>query len=619
MTFRSLAIPGGPHDSVEHRDLSVLKQTRSSFLQLQALVTVVLSYQLLFSQHLAFPSDAQIPTILLLLLSCAAIMVLPDRWVTAPWFPGALALTDTAIVTTLVFLSGQVTSDLYLAYFVVILIATLTRTPKQIFLSLSALGVLYAFVLYREIQTTGVVQEHQLLRLPLLLIMAIFYVRTIASARLLREYDAVTNLPNRPKFLSLARAAINRARRRGDTLAVLFLNLDGFRLINDTLGHGVGDELLRGVATRLTEGPGRGHIVARERSDEFVVLVDHVPTSGACTSLAEEILRTLEPPFSLAGREIFVSVCIGIALFPQDAPDAERLVEKADAAMSRAKEQGQNLYEFYSDDINAQAFRRLQLAHSLRRALYRDELRVVYQPQMDLATGEVVGVEALVRWEHPELGLISPHQFIATAEETGLIVQIDQWMLRESCRQVKAWHETTGHFISLSVNFSARQLNQIDMASLIGETLTQTRLQAQYLELELTESFLLRDTERTVTTLDSMKALGIRLAIDDFGTGYSILSYLKRFRIDTLKIDQSFIRDVPANPDSVAIVKAIIWMSHALKLKVIAEGVEREEQISLLREFGCHECQGFAISRPLPALDIVHLLRQKPHDRLSSA
>lgn len=618
MNSRSLATTG-PHDSIEHRDLSVLKQTRSSFLQLQALVTVVLSYQLLFSQHLGVPAAAQLPTILLLLLSCAAIMALPDRWVTAPWFPGALALADTAIVTALVFVSGQVTSDLYLAYFVVILIATLTRTPRQIFLSLSALGMLYAFVLYREVQTSGVVEEHQLLRLPLLLIMAIFYVRTIASARLLREYDPVTNLPNRPKFLALARAAISLARRRGDPLAVLFLNLDGFRLINDTLGHGVGDELLRAVATRLTEGPGKSHLLARERSDEFVLLVDDVPTAGACTHLAEDILRTLEPPFSLANREIFVSVSIGIALFPQDAPDAERLVEKADAAMSRAKEQGQHLYEFYSDDINAQAFRRLQLAHSLRRALYKDELRVVYQPQVNLGTGQIVGVEALVRWEHPDLGLIAPHQFIGTAEETGLIVQIDQWMLRESCRQVKAWHESTGHRISLSVNFSARQLNQIDMASLIGETLTRSRLQPEYLELELTESFLLRDTERTLATLDAMKALGIRLAIDDFGTGYSILSYLKRFRIDTLKIDQSFIRDVPANPDAVAIVKAIIWMSHALKLKVIAEGVESEEQIALLREFGCHECQGFAISRPLPAPDLELLLQQRPDRHLSSA
>ncbi len=618
MNSRSLATIR-PHDSIEHRDLSVLKQTRSSFLQLQALVTIVLSYQLLFSEHIGVSAPAQIPTILLLLLSCAAIMVLPDRWVTAPWFPGALALADTAIVTALVFLSGQVTSDLYLAYFVVILIATLTRTPRQIFLSLSALGMLYAFVLYREVQISGVVQEHQLLRLPLLLIMAIFYVRTIASARLLREYDPVTNLPNRPKFLALARAAISQARRRGDTLAVLFLNLDGFRLINDTLGHGVGDELLRAVATRLTEGPGKSHLLARERSDEFVLLVDDVPTSGSCTHLAEDILRTLEPPFSLANREIFVSVSIGIALFPQDAPDAERLVEKADAAMSRAKEQGQHLYEFYSDDINAQAFRRLQLAHSLRRALYKDELRVVYQPQVNLGTGQIVGVEALVRWEHPDLGLIAPHQFIATAEETGLIVQIDQWMLRESCRQVKAWHEATGHRISLSVNFSSRQLNQIDMASLIGETLTRSRLQPKYLELELTESFLLRDTERTLATLDAMKALGIRLAIDDFGTGYSILSYLKRFRIDTLKIDQSFVRDVPANPDAVAIVKAIIWMSHALKLKVIAEGVESEEQIALLREFGCHECQGFAISRPLPAPDLELLLQQRPDRHLSSA
>ena len=611
MGSSSLAMPTATHYEPRF-DPDTIAKTRFNFLQLQALVTVVLSYQVLFTKSSSFPVDAQLPTVLGLLLTCAFVMMLPDRVVSATWFPGALALADTGIVTGLMAVSRNVGSDLYLAYFVILLIATMTRTPKQMFGFFAVVVGLYGFVLYREVRETGVLQEHHLLRIPLLLVMAIFYGRTVESLRTLSEFDPLTGLPNRRTFLTMVTEVLERARKSSQTVAVLFMNLDGFKLINDTLGRKVGDQLLTSVANRLTGGPGRRYRLARDGSDEFAILVDRVPNPQECAHIAEKILRIMERPFNLAGREIFITTSIGIALFPQDAEDADGLTKNADAAMTRAKEQGKNTYQFYSAEINAQAVQRLELWHSLRKALERDELRVFYQPQIDVKTGNIVGLEALIRWQHPDLGLVSPVQFIGLAEETGLIGPIGEWMLRESCKQAKAWHGGANSPVRVSVNISARQLNQLDLVSLIGQTLKETQLDPHYLEVELTESLLLENKETTVKTLHALKSLGISIAIDDFGTGYSSLSYLKRFPIDTLKIDQTFIRDVTTNPDAKAIVKAIMGMALALKLKVIAEGVEKEEQYDLLREEGCQECQGFLFSRPVPAQDMTKLLQEWP-------
>ena len=593
-------------------DQSTIARTRFNFLQLQALVTVVLSYQVLFGGDESFPPEVHLPTVLGLLLTCAIIMFLPDRWVSATWFPGGLALIDTGIVTGLLAVSQSASSDLYLAYFVILLIATMTRTPKQMFMFFGMVCALYGLVLYREVQTTGALQEQHLLRIPLLLIMAIFYGRTVESLRTLSEFDPLTGLPNRKTFQSMANEVLGRARKTRGIVAVFFLNLDGFKLINDTLGRKVGDQLLAAVANRLMKGPARRHRLAREGSDEFAILVDQIASPQECVQFAEEVIRAMESPFNIAGREIFITTSIGISLFPQDAEDADNLMKNADAAMTRAKEQGKNTYQFYSADINAQAVQRLELWHSLRKALDRNELRVFYQPQIDVKTGNIVGLEALIRWQHPDLGLVSPAQFIGLAEETGLIGQMGEWMLRESCKQVKTWHGSGRPPIRISVNISARQLTQLDLVSLIGQTLKETGLDPQYLEIELTESLLMENKDTTIKTLHALKSLGISIAIDDFGTGYSSLSYLKRFPIDTLKIDQTFIRDVTGNTDAQAIVKAIMGMAQALKLKVIAEGVEKEEQYDLLREEGCQECQGFLFSRPGPAQDMTKLLAEWP-------
>jgi diguanylate cyclase (GGDEF)-like protein len=600
-------------------EASSVAQTRSNFLQLQALVTVVLSYELLFGQDTLLTGDGQNVALLGLMLICGSLIVLPAHVIVAEWFPGVLALSDTAITTAMIYLSGNATSDLYLTYFVIILIITTTRTAKQRFMFLSIVCVFYGISLYREIGETGLPLENHLLRVPLLLIMAIFYGRTVDSARNLTDYDSVTGLPNRRQFLRLVAKGLAGARRTKRQIAVLFLDLDGFKLINETLGHAVGDQLLKEVATRLTDCVQQTAIIARQGGDEFTILSHNVPSSDHVALLAQETLSSIVRPFRLAARDIFITTSIGIALYPQDADDADSLIKHADTAMSRAKQQGKNLYQFYSADMNVQAYERLVLENSLRKAVEQDELLVHYQPQINLATGHIVGVEALARWNQRELGLVLPEQFIPIAEETGLIVSIGEWVLRKACLQVKAWHEGGWPAVQLSANISARQFKQPDLVAMVSRVLRETGLRSNSLELELTESITMETAETTIRTLHDLKALGIRLSIDDFGTGYSSLSYLTRFPIDTLKIDQTFIRDITTSPDAEAVVTAILAMAQALKLKVIAEGVETEAQETFLMKHGCHEAQGFHYSKPLTTTEMAEFLRRWPKRLLHTA
>lgn len=597
-------------------EASSIAQARSSFLQLQTLVTLVLSYQLLFSEHPLLTGEAQMGALLGLMLICGSLIVLPAGVVGASWFPGLLALGDTAITTGLIYLSGEASSDLYLTYFVIILIATTTRTPKQMFALLFIVCAIYGMLLYREVRVTGVLLEHHLLRVPLLLIMAIFYSHTVESVRNLSQYDSLTGLPNRLQFLRLVTKGLTHTGYANQRIAILSLDLDGFKLINDTLGYRAGDQLLKGVAARLKQCLGKRHTLARHGGDEFTILLEGVSSSEQVARLAQEIIGTIAPAFKLADREIFITTSIGIALYPEDAGDADSLIKNADAAMSRAKQQGKNAYQFYSADMKINAYERLVLENSLRKALAQEEIVSYYQPQVELTTGRIVGLEALARWKHPDLGLVSPTQFISIAEETGLIVPIGDWMLRRTCRQVKAWHDGALPTVKLTVNLSARQLKQPNLVEMVSQTLQETGLSPKYLELELTESILMLDTELNIGTLLELKSLGIRLSIDDFGTGYSSLSYLKRFPIDTLKIDQAFIRDITTSHDAEVIVTAVIAMARALKLKVIAEGVENEAQLALLGELGCHEAQGFVHSQPLPAAEMEKLMREWPsrHD-----
>jgi len=465
--------------------------------------------------------------------------------------------------------------------------------------------------LYQEIEDTGVILVRHLIRIPLLLIMAIFYRRAAESARLLANYDPITGFPNRQQFLRLLAQAPVPGRPPAQQV-LLCIDVDGIKRINDTLGHVVGDQLLTVVAERIKQCLRTTDLIARVGPDEFSVLLHNVGTSDIAGRLAQRILSALKAPLTLAGQEVFVAANIGIALGVPEAGRPDSLIVNAAAAVSRAKERGKNGYEFYSPDMNARAYERLVLESRLHRAIEREEIVVYYQPQVHLLSRRIVGLEALARWNDPESGLISPATFIPLAEETGLILPIGEAVLRQACRQLKTWHESGYSFLQMSVNLSVRQFRQADLAERVTAVLAENGLESNCLDLELTESCIMQDAETALKTLGKLKAMGVRLSIDDFGTGYSSLIYLRRFPLDTLKIDRAFTQDMMTSPDAQAIIDAIIAMAEALKLTVIAEGVETEEQAVQLLKQKCFLAQGFAFCKPVPAEELTARLATWP-------
>ena len=425
----------------------------------------------------------------------------------------------------------------------------------------------------------------------------------------LAHHDALTSLPNRAMFLERLDHALTRARWTRRPLAVLFLDLDRFKNINDTLGHDIGDGALRVTAERLKSCVREGDTVARLGGDEFTVLLEDIANSADVPAVAQKITDALSRPFELEGREFAITTSIGISLFPNDGDDSLKLLRNADTAMYRAKDQGRNKFQFYSAEMSAKALEKFMLENSLRHALEREQFLLYYQPQVDLSTGRIGGVEALLRWRHPDLGLIPPGQFIPVAEETGLMKSIDEWVLRAACAQARAWQSAGVPPVSMTVNLSGRTLSEPGLADTVGQVLRATGLAPRFLELEITENVIMQNAQATVEMLAALNRMGVRLAIDDFGTGYSSLSYLKRFPIDTLKIDQSFVRDITTDSNDASIVTAIIAMGHGLGLKVIAEGVESQGQLGFLRHQGCDGIQGFLFSRPLPAAEVARLLQ----------
>jgi diguanylate cyclase (GGDEF)-like protein/PAS domain S-box-containing protein len=417
--------------------------------------------------------------------------------------------------------------------------------------------------------------------------------------RHLAHHDFLTDLPNRMLLSDRITQAISLAQRNDAQVAVLFLDLDRFKNVNDSLGHTIGDKLLQEVARRLRACVRATDTVSRLGGDEFVILVPGVPDAGDVAVMAQKVLEVVSEPYSIESHELISSPSIGIAVYPTDGPDVEALLRNADAAMYHAKESGRKNYQFFTPDMNARAVERLSMERSLRRALERGELQLHYQPQYEIATGRIVGMEALVRWEHPDMGLVSPGRFMPFAEESGLILPIGEWVLQEACRQNRAWQEAGLPHVRVAVNISAVQFRQPGFADSVQRALAHTGLAACYLELEVTESVIMHDAERVTQALALLKQLGLELAIDDFGTGYSSLSYLKRFPIDRLKIDQSFVRDLTTDRDDAAITSAIIALTRNLGLKTIAEGVETREQLEFLRAHGCDEVQGFLFSRPV--------------------
>jgi diguanylate cyclase (GGDEF)-like protein/PAS domain S-box-containing protein len=454
----------------------------------------------------------------------------------------------------------------------------------------------------------------------------IWYFRDITDRKHAEErvqflayYDALTELPNRTLFQDRLTTALAIARRQKDKVALLFLDLDKFKDINDSLGHSVGDLLLKEVAERLKTWGREQDTVARLGGDEFLITLTQVKDVPDVAVAAERLMNAITAGFIVQGHSLNVSCSIGISIFPGHGADGETLIKNADAAMYRAKTDGRNNFRFFTEDMNAQVVERVTLEKSLRSALAREELFLMYQPQMDITTGRITGLEALLRWQHPDLGLVPPDRFIRIAENSALIVPIGEWVVRTACRQARKWQDEGLPAVTVAVNVSAVQFRQADFCGLIGRVLLETGLAPQYLELELTESLLLGEADVTLSVLKELKSMGVTLAIDDFGTGYSSFNYLRQFRVSKLKIDRIFIRDVATNPDDAAITAAIISMAKSLNLKVIAEGVENEAQMSFLRAHLCDEIQGYYFSKPLAADKVADKLRGEPPQRHAKA
>lgn len=423
-------------------------------------------------------------------------------------------------------------------------------------------------------------------------------------------YDPLTGLPNRSLLYDRLNQAINHAKRYDEQLAVLFFDLDRFKMINDTLGHLAGDKLLKTVADRLADGLRDSDTVARLGGDEFVAVVANLSKPVLAGRIAEKTLTQLSDQIRIGNERFTVSPSIGIAVYPTDGDTAEELIKSADAAMYQAKRQGGNRYMFYRPDMNAESNRRLGLAFALQGAIQRREFALHYQPQIDLITGNVVSVEALIRWHHPESGLIPPDQFIPLAEEFGLMESVGDWVIETACQQCRTWRTDGLPPFRVAVNLSAHQFNQDGMPDKILAALNEARLEADCLEVELTESSVMRDPDSTRHMLQGLSDLGIRISIDDFGTGYSSLAYLKRFPLDVLKIDRSFVNDIADDPNDAAIVKTIIALADSLNLQVVAEGVETRQQMDFLRQHNCRLAQGYYFGRPVPADELPALLRQ---------
>ncbi|MBA2689328.1 MAG: EAL domain-containing protein [Burkholderiales bacterium] len=426
-------------------------------------------------------------------------------------------------------------------------------------------------------------------------------------------HDVLTGLPNRNLLDDRIAQSIAQAGRAGQRPAVLFLNLDRFKFINDSFGHSAGDILLKAIAARLKMLVREIDTVARLGGDEFVIMLSGLAQTEEVGNIANKLLAALAQPFAVEGNELHVTGSIGISVYPNDGGDSQTLLKRADTAMYRAKEEGGNQLRFYTAEMGVQAENRVTLENALRLALGRQELELHYQPKVDLRSGRIRGVEALIRWRHPEIGLILPDRFIPLAEESGLIVPIGEWVLRTACAQAKAWHEAGYAGLSMAVNLSARQFRQQDVPALVRTILSDSGLAAPYLELELTESVLMQDSETVADALRELKEIGVMLSLDDFGTGYSSLSYLKRFPIDVVKIDRSFITDVTSNADSASLTRAIITMAQSLKMKTVAEGVETEDQLGFLNSNQCDAIQGYYFSRPLPNKQMVALLYEGKH------
>jgi diguanylate cyclase (GGDEF)-like protein len=473
---------------------------------------------------------------------------------------------------------------------------------------------------YQWLQAIMLAAAPALLGLGTALSMRILQQRKRADDRVhhIAFHDDLTSLPNRLMLNQRLDRALSRHRRTGSKLAILFMDLDRFKVINDSLGHEVGDVLLRQVADRLRSQSREGDTVARMGGDEFVVLIENRESLHDISACARRLVEELSAPYLLGTKDCHVTLSIGISVFPSDGSDSRALLKAADVAMYRAKEMGRNNFQYYFPYMNVHTLERLELESDLSRALERGEFLLHYQPKVEIATGLITGTEALLRWKHPVRGLVPPLDFISLAEETGLIVPIGEWVLATACAQNKLWQDMGLTSLGISVNLSARQFSDSMLLAKLTRIIHASGLDPSSLELEITESVVMSHAECAVGVLEQLKLIGVRIAIDDFGTGYSSLGYLKRFPIDTLKVDRSFIRDIPADSGDKKIAQAIIAMAHALRLKVVAEGVENAEQLKFLRAQHCDAVQGYFLFRPLPVDEATDALKANRRQRVAS-
>ncbi|MCH1626512.1 sensor domain-containing protein [Ferdinandcohnia quinoae] len=431
--------------------------------------------------------------------------------------------------------------------------------------------------------------------------------------------DPLTKLPNRFLLSQKIDKAIQKARTEGAIFAVLFLDLDRFKFVNDTLGHSYGDLLLKEAANRIKTAIGHHNVIARMGGDEFVCVLEDIRDEKEAEQYAKKILEAFSTPYLLNETVIYVTTSVGISTFPYDGDEVEMLITNADSAMYVAKKKGRNQYEMSNADISAGGFEKLLIENNLRRALENDELSLYFQPQVNLKSNRIMSMEALLRWKHPDLGMILPGEFIPIAEETGLILPIGDWVIRTACHKMKEWQDDGYPPIRVAVNLSAGQFLQNDLVEKIRNVLTEVSLDPTYLELEITENMVMQDVHKAIDVLQQLKELGVWISIDDFGTGYSSLNYLKDFPVDTLKIDRSFIYDIDKNPSSVALTKAITTLAHDLKLKVIAEGVENYKQLSMVKQFSCDVVQGYYFSQPLSYDHVVRYLNEYQSSKVNNA
>jgi diguanylate cyclase (GGDEF)-like protein len=471
---------------------------------------------------------------------------------------------------------------------------------------------------YRLLQMVMLAATPGLLMFGILLSLRILQQRRRTEERVnhIAFHDDLTALPNRLMLNQRLDQALSRHRRAGTKLAILFMDLDRFKVINDSLGHEAGDILLCRVADRLRAQSREGDTVARMGGDEFVVLMENHENMQDVSSCAQRLVEQLSAPYAIGHNDCHVTLSIGISVFPADGNDSQALLKAADVAMYRAKETGRNNYMYYSPSMNVHTVERLKLESDLRHALERGEFLLHYQPKVELTSGLITGIEALLRWKHPTRGLVPPMDFIPLAEETGLIVPIGEWVLATACARTKAWQDSGLTNLGVAVNLSARQFSDPMLLSKLTNIIRDSGLHPSSLELEITESVVMAHGEFAVAALEKLKSIGVRIAIDDFGTGYSSLAYLKRFPIDTLKVDRSFIRDIPADSGDKKITRAIIAMAHGLKLKVVAEGVETAEQLKYLRAQRCDAVQGYLFYRPLPEEEVTDALKLNRLDRV---